>query len=71
MLEKNQILEELFPPAVVTPPPPVVTPPLTETTCETPKQSHQDSKEQDTQQQEPILCMEPDTGIQQEISQKK
>ena len=63
---RDQLLDELFPPAVLTPPPPTDTPSVEEDTRELPKQSHQQLDKQGTQPQEPTPCSTLDTDAEQE-----
>ena len=66
MPNRDQLLDELFPPAIVTPPSPTAASPATEVTRESPKRNHQQLDRQDTQPQELISCLKPDTEVKQE-----
>ena len=48
-LNRDQILDELFPPAIATPPPPAAVSPITETTCELCVRNHQHPERHTTQ----------------------
>ena len=63
---KDQLLDELFSPAVAIPPPPTVTPPVEEDTNESPKRNNQLLAGQDTPPLEPVPRSTPDTRMQQE-----
>ena len=68
---RDQLLDELFPPAVLVPPPPTATPPVEEDTRELPKQSDQPVAGQGTQPQEPAPGSMPDMDMEQEILPKE
>ena len=71
MPSRNQLLDELFPPAITTPPPPTAVPLVAEATYELPKQNHQQLSRQNTQPPEPIPCLTPDTEVQREALPQK
>ena len=63
---RDQLLDELFPPAVVVPPPPTVTPSVEKDTRELSKRNNQPVTGQNTSPQEPTPCSTLDTGMKQE-----
>ena len=60
---RDQLLDELFSPAVLVPPPPTATPPVEEDTHELPKQNNQWLAGQETPPKEPVSCSTPGPGM--------
>ena len=65
---RDQLLDELFPPAVLVPPPPTVTPPIEKDTHELPIRHYQPLVGQETPPQEPVPCLASDTKMEPETS---
>ena len=63
---RDQLLDELFPPAVLVLPPPTAAPSVEEDTRELPTRNNQQLDRQDTRPQEPAPCSAPDTEVKQE-----